>query len=154
VTTAVVGELTTLDRQGITREYELQVRRRILGAETLGGAVGAGEATGERDESFYESEHFDERRFARPRRRRERDGSGRRDDDRDVPDERENHDDDFWYLAGVGGAMTDEDEHAEVVGELDAGQISVPVMEEDADGRGAPEDDEAMPPDDRPSDLR
>jgi hypothetical protein len=49
-------------------------------------------------------------------------------------------DDDFGYLAGVGGAMTDDDTSPEVVGELDAGQISVPIIEETTDERVAPED--------------
>ena len=40
----------------------------------------------------------------------------------------------------VGGAMTDDDHDPEVVGELDAGQLSIPVMEEDTDRRVSPED--------------
>ena len=46
----------------------------------------------------------------------------------------------FSYLAGVGGAMTDEDESPEVVGDLGAGQIRVPVMSEETDHQVAPED--------------
>ena len=134
VTTAVVGELTTLDDRGITRDYELQVRRRILGAEDVGAVSGAGAADAADaadatdDARFYAGEHFDERRFAAPRRREERG---------EHVDEEE---DDFGYLAGVGGAMTEEDEHPEVVGELDAGQISLPVMEEESDERVASDD--------------
>ena len=71
-----------------------------------------------------EDEWYDERRFvARIR------------DDADA-----GNDEDFSYLAGVGGAMTDDDEAPEVVGEVDAGQIRIPVMEEETPHRVAPED--------------
>lgn len=49
-------------------------------------------------------------------------------------------DENFAYLAGVGGAMTDEDESPELVGDLGAGQIRVPVMSEETDHQVAPED--------------
>ena len=136
VTTAVASSLITHEGGVITRDYELQVRRRILGAETLdddaddaarAADAGAGALGG--DEAFYRGEAYDDRRFAAARRRADR-GEGDEQDD----------DDDFGYLAGVGGAMTDDDRDPEVVGELDAGQISIPVMEEDSDRRLAPED--------------
>ena len=139
VTTAVASSLVTHEGGVLTRDYEMQVRRRILGAETLEDDVddaalaadaGAGALGG--DERFYRGEAYDERRFAAARRRADRGEDAERRDDDD--------DDDFGYLAGVGGAMTDDDRDPEVVGELDAGQISIPVMEEDSERRLAPED--------------
>jgi hypothetical protein len=49
-------------------------------------------------------------------------------------------DSDFSYLVGVGGAMTDEDEAPELVGDLGAGQIRVPLMSEETEHQVAPED--------------
>ena len=145
VTTAVVGSLTTLSGQGITRDYEVHVRRSILGAEDVDPAATDDAAAD--DDRFYAGEPYDERRFAGPRRRR---GEPDADPDRD--------DDDFTYLAGVGGAMTDDDVRPEVVGELDAGQISVPVMQEEAGPPEASEERRAARPDERsderPADLR
>ncbi|HEU4630580.1 MAG TPA: PRC-barrel domain-containing protein [Gemmatimonadaceae bacterium] len=115
VTTASLLELTSVDGDIVTREYEVHVRRSIAGGEAADLAD---------DERFYDHEHYDERRFAAPM----------RDDDAEQEPE------DFAYLAGVGGAMTERDEHPDVVGEVDAGQISVPVMEEESDGPVAPED--------------
>jgi len=126
VTTATMLALTTVrpDAQGatLTREYEVHVRR------SLAGEIPADVAP-ERDaeDRFYEHEHYDEREFAGPRR------AARRADDAEG-------DEDFGYLAGVGGAMTDRDAHPSVVGELGAGQIAVPLMEEETRRKVAPED--------------
>lgn len=116
MTTASLLELTSVEGDVVTREYEVRVRRGIVGAE---------EADFGDDAGFYDHEHYDERRFAAPAR------------GEDVDEE-----EDFAYLAGVGGAMTERDEHPDIVGEVDAGQISVPVMEEETDGPVAPEDGE------------
>jgi hypothetical protein len=124
ITTTALSSLTTSTPGSITREYEIHVRRSIVGAEEAG--VGDVEEAG-----FYDSEHYDERRFAAPRR------PGRAEGERDADAD---DDEDFGYLAGVGGAMTQDDEHPDVVGEVDAGQISVPVMEEESDHPVAPED--------------
>lgn len=82
-----------------------------------------------RDESpgDFSGERYDERRFLAER----------------APDD----DQDFSYLVGVGGAMTDRDEDPEVVGEVTAGQIRVPVIEEHTRRAVAPE--ERQPPDRR-----
>ena len=40
--------------------------------------------------------------------------------------------DDVAALAGVGGAMRDADEHPHLIGQVDAGEIYLPIMEEDA----------------------
>jgi hypothetical protein len=119
MTTAALLELTTVQGDLITREYEVRVRRGIVGAE---------EPDFGDDDRFYEHEHYDERRFAAPARGDEGDGSD------------EGEEEDFSYLAGVGGAMTERDEHPSVVGAVDAGQISIPVMQEETDGPVAPED--------------
>ena len=54
--------------------------------------------------------------------------------------------------------MTDDDVRPEVIGELDAGQISVPVMQEEAGPPEATEERRVARPeertDDRPGDLR
>ena len=96
VTTTALSALTTTGPGAITREYEIHVRRSIVGAEEVGEAEEAG---------FYDSEHYDERRFAASR-RRAGEGGGERDDDAE----------DFGYLAGVGGAMTHDDAHPYLVG--------------------------------------
>ena len=130
LTTAALLELTTVEGDVVTREYEVRVRRGIVGAE---------EFDADDDARFYEHEHYDERRFAAPA----RDAAGRARRAEDVDDERDAEDDeeeDFSYLVGVGGAMTERDEHPSMVGEVDAGQISIPVMEEETDGPVAPED--------------
>ena len=90
ITTTAIAALTTTRPGSITREYEIHVRRSIVGAEEAG--IGEAEEAG-----FYDSEHYDDRRFAAPRRRRGEGGERGEDDDED-----------FGYLAGVGGAMTDE----------------------------------------------
>lgn len=79
----------------------------------------AGEGALPEEDSWY-----DERRLMARRR------SDRVDDD----------DENFAYLAGVGGAMTDDDESPHVVGEVGAGQIRVPVMQEETSHSVAPED--------------
>jgi len=40
--------------------------------------------------------------------------------------------DDVSELAGVGGAMRGDDEHPHLIGEVDAGEIYLPIMEADA----------------------
>lgn len=135
VTTTAVAAMTTVSDRAITRDYEVAVRRSILGAadapadaradaadaQAADEAGAAGDALDD-DAAFYAHEAYDDRRFAAPRRA----GDARSDDD---------DDESFGYLAGVGGAMTQDDHHPSVVGELDAGQISVPVMSEDAERR-------------------
>lgn len=138
VTTAAVAGLTTVTDRAITRDYEVAVRRSILGAadapaDARADAVdaqaadAAGRADDELDDdaAFYAHEAYDDRRFAAPRRA----GDARGGDDDDGGDES------FGYLAGVGGAMTQDDHRPSVVGEIDAGQISVPVMSEEAERR-------------------
>ena len=128
----------------LTREYEVHVRRSLAGAAPAdAGTVDHGGADGEADDDrFYAHEHYDEREFAGARR-------GRRRADHDVDD-----DEDFGYLAGVGGAMTDRDAHPDVVGEFGAGQISVPLMQEETRRRVAPEDGTAPAQEGREPDVR
>ena len=114
MTTASLLTLTTVAGNLITRDYEVRVRRGIVGAE---------EPDFGDDEHFYDHEHFDERRFAVP-----------------AYDEESDEVEDFAYLVGVGGAMTEQDEHPNLVGQVGAGQISVPVMEEESAGPVAPEE--------------
>lgn len=139
ITTATMRTLTTVhgDPHGatLTREYEVRVRRSLAG-EVPADAATASDA----DDRFYEHEHYDEREFAGPRR-------GRRRADHESDD-----DEDFAYLAGVGGAMTERDAHPHIVGEVGAGQIAVPLMEDETRRKIAPEDgtapaQEGPPPD-------
>ena len=144
ITTAAMTALTTVQRgpQGptITREYEVHVRRSLVGATPADAPTAEPEP--EADDRFYEHEHYDEREFAGPRR-------GRRRADQEGGD-----DEDFAYLAGVGGAMTERDAHPSVVGEFGAGQIAVPLMEEETRRKVAPEDGSAPAQDGPPPDAR
>lgn len=64
-------------------------------------------------------------------------------------------DDDVSDLGGVGGAMTDEDEHPHLIGDVRAGNARLPLMESDrhpgpdADKPEAPDSDSG-PPESRP----
>ena len=139
ITMVTMRSLTTVQGRTLTREYEVHVRRSLAGEAP---ADAADASAPDADEGFYEHEHYDEREFAGPRR-------GRRRSDREGDD-----DEDFGYLAGVGGAMTDRDAHPEVVGEMGAGQISVPLMEEETRRRVAPEDGTAPAQEGPPPDAR
>lgn len=141
ITTAAMTALTTVQHgpQGptLTREYEVHVRRSLLG-ETPADVAPAPDA----DDRFYDRADYDEREFAGPRRGRRR------------ADHEGDEDEDFGYLAGVGGAMTDRDAHPDVVGEFGAGQIAVPLMQEETQRKVAPEDgtapaQEGPPPESR-----
>lgn len=151
VTSGMVSGLEAYSGGVVTRAYELSLRRGVLGAVELpadmagagreggesaraasaGSSAEAGSRTGSArgggampgaDDPFYDHEHFDERRML----------AGRRADDDDK---------DFSYLLGVGGAMTESDVHPEIVGEVNAGQISIPVVQEETRRAVAPEDE-------------
>lgn len=142
ITSVTMRAMTTAQAtptgQTLTREYEVHVRRTLAGDAPSN--VGAGDD--DASDRFYDHEHYDEREFAGSRRGRRR------------ADHETDEDEDFGYLAGVGGAMTDRDAHADVVGELGAGQISVPLMQEETRRRIAPEDGTAPAQDGTDSDLR
>lgn len=124
VTSSTVRSLEAYAGGRVTRAYELSLRRGVLGAVELpAGMAGAGrvEATPGGADPFYDHEHFDDRRML----------AGRRAADEDK---------DFSYLLGVGGAMTESDVHPEIVGEVNAGQISIPVVQEETRRAVAPED--------------
>ena len=144
-TLITVADRMQYERGAVTRQYEATIRRQVLGIDAPAGdrrdaARREDEAPAEvraearddvraegpegADEAYYAHEHYDERRFL----------AGRRQSD--APD----RDDDFSYLVGVGGAMTDRDSHPDAVGELGAGQIRIPVMEEETRRAVAPEE--------------
>lgn len=108
VTAGTVSGLEAYSGGVLTREYEVRLRRSVL------GALEAEPAEGGRDR-FYEHEHFDERRLLAGRRSGGEEEGGT----------------DFSYLLGVGGAMTSEDVNPEIVGELGAGEMHVPVVREE-----------------------
>lgn len=137
VLTVTSGDVRGLEAYAggtVTRAYEVYLRRSVLGALELPADIAAAEkaaeaAEGERSvdaasgvaDSFYDHEHFDERRML----------AGRRSGDEDR---------DFSYLLGVGGAMTESDVHPEIVGELSAGEMLIPVVQEETRRSVAPED--------------
>ncbi|HEY0972633.1 MAG TPA: PRC-barrel domain-containing protein [Gemmatimonadales bacterium] len=110
ITVATVNRLVRVHDDATPTRDEDRIRRSF--ADVADGTLPA------------EDEWYDERRFVERRR-----GDVAAADDQD-----------FAYLAGVGGAMTDDDESPEVVGEVDAGQIRIPVMEEETSHAVAPED--------------
>ncbi|MHB1225176.1 MAG: PRC-barrel domain-containing protein [Gemmatimonadaceae bacterium] len=136
VTSGAVSGLEAYVGGRVTRAYEVSLRRGVLGAVELPADMtgagrtaeesealsAAGRAAGSPDaaDPFYDHEHFDERRML----------AGRRADDEDK---------DFSYLLGVGGAMTERDVHPEIVGEVNAGQINIPVVQEETRRAVAPE---------------
>lgn len=127
VTAGHVRSMEAYDGRDLTRAYEVRVQRGVLGGSELpeelaasGHDGGEGEGEGEGDR-FYEHEHFDERRMLAGRR------SGEADHD-------------FSYLLGVGGAMTEQDVNPEVIGEVRAGQMSIPVVQEETRRSVAPEE--------------
>ncbi len=133
VTSGSVRSLEAYTGGAVTRNYEVQLRRSVLGALELPVELAAEEATQEsvrqasaessvdQADAFYNHEHFDERRML----------ASRRADDEDR---------DFSYLLGVGGAMTQSDVNPEIVGELGAGQMHIPVVREETRRSVAPED--------------
>lgn len=138
VTSGEVGRIEAYGGGGVTRAYEVSLRRSVLGARELpadlaaaeeraassaGGAGGpeSGTVPSDAEDGFYDHEHFDERRML----------AGRRAEDEDK---------DFSYLLGVGGAMTERDVHPQIVGEMGAGQMRIPVVEEETRRSVAPED--------------
>lgn len=112
ITSATVRELVVVMAADRSPEPDEERVRRGFADTAAAGALPAEDAW------------YDERRLV-ARRRTDR-----------VEDEDEN----FAYLAGVGGAMTDEDESPHVVGEVTAGQIRVPVIQEETSHSVAPED--------------
>lgn len=130
-----VADRIQYERGVVTRQYETSLRRQVLGIESdrQRAADAAAEDAAEHevadreaaerererraasaaDDDFYAHESYDERRFVAARR-----GEHARDED-------------FSYLVGVGGAMTGRDTHPEPVADLGAGQIRVPLMEEE-----------------------
>lgn len=138
-TLITVADRMQYERGAVTRQYEATIRRQVLGMDPEAAeraAVRADERDAdaardaaeaherEVDEAYYANEHYDERRFL----------AGRRKGDAG------NRDDDFSYLVGVGGAMTDRDSHPEMVTDLGAGQIRIPLMEEETRRAVAPEE--------------
>ena len=123
VTAGSVRKVERYDGAALTRSYEMRLRRSVLGASELPEELAALEREGADEESdrFYDHDHFDERRMLSGRRA----GEGT---------------DDFSYLLGVGGAMTDQDVDPEVVGEVRAGQVSIPVVREETRRSVAPEE--------------
>lgn len=133
VTSGNVRKLAAYTGGTLTRSYEIQLRRSVLGALELPMDLVAEEAAQESarrvqaqstegsSDAFYDPEHFDERRMLASRRAN--------DEDRD-----------FSYLLGVGGAMTERDVNPEIVGELGAGQMHIPVVREETRRAVAPED--------------
>ncbi len=133
VTSGNVRSLAAYTGGAVTRGYEIQLRRSVLGALELPVELVAEEASlasvgqvreapsEDHADTFYNHEHFDERRML----------ASRRADDEDR---------DFGYLLGVGGAMTDRDVNPEIVGELGAGQMHIPVVREETRRSVAPED--------------
>ncbi len=114
ITVATVSRLV-VDDDALSAGSESRIRRGF--ADVAGDALPAEEAW------------FDERRLVERRLGDRRQGDVAPDDDED-----------FSYLAGVGGAMTEDDESPQVVGEVDAGQISIPVIREQTSHVVAPED--------------
>lgn len=133
VTSGAVRSLEAYTGGAVTRGYEIQLRRSVLGALELPAELAEEELAREaaRDagtdlsadsaDTFYNHEHFDERRML----------ASRRADDEDK---------DFSYLLGVGGAMTEHDVNPEIVGELGAGEMHIPVVREETRRSVAPED--------------
>lgn len=116
VPTVTVGAIGSLERHAgglVEREYEVVIRRGILGAAP--DAAGDLETAGD---DFYEHEAYDEERFYDPRRQRS--------------DEREF----LEHLAVT--SVSEEDEAPEVVGEVRAGDVQVPILE-DEDRRTEPD---------------
>ena len=126
VLTVTAGSVATVERydgEELTRSYEMRLRRSVLGASELPEelALSEREEADEGPDRFYDHEHFDERRMLAGRRA----GEG---------------EEDFSYLLGVGGAMTDQDVNPEVIGEVRAGQVHVPVVQEETRRSIAPEE--------------
>lgn len=126
VLTVTAGNVRTVQRYNggtLTRSYEMELHRSVLGASEIPEELSALEREGAEGgaDRYYEHEHFDERRMLAGRRAGEA-----------TPD--------FSYLLGVGGAMTDRDVNPEVIGEVRAGQVHIPVVQEETRRSIAPEE--------------